>query len=43
MFMRKGSIRRRLPKFETKVTETISVELAVSKKKWFILFAYRYL
>ena len=41
--MRKGSIRRRLPKFETKVTETISVELAVSKKKWFILFAYRHL
>ena len=25
---------RRLPKFETKVSETICVELTISKKKW---------
>ena len=41
MFIRQGLITRRLPKFETKVSETICVELAISKKKWCILFAYR--
>ena len=29
-----------IPKFETKVLETICVELTISKKKWCILFAY---
>ena len=38
MFIRQGL---RLPKFETKVSETICVELTISKKKWYILFAYR--
>ena len=33
---------KRLPKFETKVPETICVELTISKKKWCILFAYRH-
>ena len=41
MFIRQGLITRRLPKFETKVSETICVELTISKKKWCILFAYR--
>ena len=43
MFIRKGLITRGLPKFETKLAETLSVALTVSKKKWFILFAYRHL
>ena len=33
MFMRRGLITRRLPKFETTVSETICVELTISKKK----------
>ena len=41
VYIRQGLITRRLPKFETKVSETICVELAISKKKWCILFAYR--
>ena len=41
VFMRQSLIIRRLPKFETKVSETICVELTISKKKWCILFAYR--
>ena len=41
MFIRQSLIIRRLPKFETKVCETIFVELTISKKKWCILFAYR--
>ena len=41
VFIRQGLITRRLPKFETKVSETICVELTISKKKWCILFAYR--
>ena len=35
------SIITRLPKFEAQVSETIFVELTISKKKWCILFAYR--
>ena len=41
MFIRQDLITRRLPKFNTKVSETIFVELTISKKKWCILFAYR--
>ena len=41
VFIRQGLITRRLPKFKTKVSETICVELTISKKKWCILFAYR--
>ena len=40
LFIRQGLITRRLRKFETKVSETICVELTISKKKWCILFAY---
>ena len=39
--IRQGLITRRLPKFETKMSETICVDLTSSKKKWCILFAYR--
>ena len=41
VFIRQDLITRRLPKFNTKVSETIFVELTISKKKWCILFAYR--
>ena len=41
MFIRKGLIIRRLPKFETEVCETIFVEFTISKKKWCTHFAYR--
>ena len=40
-WVRQGLITRRLPKFETKVSETICVELTISKNKWCIIFAYR--
>ena len=43
VFIRQGLITRRLPKFETKVSETLCVELTISKRKWCILFAYRHL
>ena len=33
VFIRQGLITRRLPKFETKVSETICVALSISKKK----------
>ena len=39
VFIRQDLITRRLPKFETKVPETMRVELTISKKKWCILFA----
>ena len=41
LFLRIGFITRKMPKFEAKVTETICVELTISKKEWFILFRYR--
>ena len=41
VYIRQGIITRRLPKFETQVSETICVELTISQKKWCILFAYR--
>ena len=41
MFIGQESVIRRLPKFKTKVPETICVELTFSKKKWCIIFAYR--
>ena len=41
VFIRQGLITRPLKKFETKMSETICVELTISKKKWCILFAYR--
>ena len=41
VFIRQGLITRRLPKFDTKVSQTICVELTISKKRWCTLFAYR--
>ena len=40
-FTRQGLITRKLPKFQTKGSETICVELILSKKKRCILIAYR--
>ena len=39
--MREGLITKRLENLETKISETICLELTISNKKWFILFAYR--
>ena len=41
VFIREGLITKRLENLETKLSETICLELTVSNKKWFILFAYR--
>ena len=42
VFVREGLITKRLENLETKLSEIICLELAVSSKKWFILFAYRF-
>ena len=42
VFVREGLIKKRLENLKTKLSETICLELAVSSKKWFILFAYRF-
>ena len=42
VYIRQGISTRRLPKFETQVSETICVELTISRKKWCIPFAYRH-
>ena len=41
VYVRQGLITKRLKCFESKNTETICIELTISKKKWCILFAYR--
>ena len=41
VFIREGLITKRLENLETKLSETICLELTVSNKKWFILFGYR--
>ena len=41
VFIREGLITKRLENLETKISETICLELTVSNKKWFILFVYR--
>ena len=41
VFIREGLITKRLENLETKISETICLELTVSNKKWFVLFAYR--
>ena len=41
VFIRQGLISKRLETFETKIAETICIELTICKKKWCILFAYR--
>ena len=41
VYIKQGLIAKRLRHFETKVSETICIEVTLSKKKWCILFAYR--
>ena len=41
VFIRKELLAKRLEDFETKLTETICIELVISKKKWCIIFTYR--
>ena len=41
VFVREDLITKRLENSETDLSETISLKLTVSNKKWFILFAYR--
>ena len=41
VFVREGVITTRLGNLETKLSKTISLELTVSNKKWFILLEYR--
>ena len=40
VYIRDGIIAKRLENLEGKHSETICLELTVSKKKWFITFAY---
>ena len=41
MFLKEGLIARRLRNFERDTTKIICLELAISKKIWLIIFAYR--
>ena len=41
VYVRLGLIVKRLEKYETLTAETICLELTLSNKKWFIIFAYR--
>ena len=41
VFVRNGIIAKRLESLEGKESETIGIEVTISKKKWFIIFAYR--
>ena len=41
VFVKNGLIAKRVKDLETKVSETICIELTISKKKWYILFAYK--
>ena len=41
VFIRKELLAKRLENFETKSTETICIELLISKRKWCIIFTYR--
>ena len=40
-YIRKGVIRKRLPDFELKSFESISSEIVIKKRKWFLLSFYR--
>ena len=40
VYVKKGIIAKRLENLETKFSETIYIELTISKKKWRALFAY---
>ena len=41
VYVKDGLIVNRLTEFETNISESICLELTISKKKWFIMFAYR--
>ena len=41
VYIKDGLIVKRINDFETNISETISIELTISNKKWFIVFAYR--
>ena len=41
VFIKQGLIVNRLKQLETKISETISLELTISNKKWLLVFAYR--
>ena len=41
VFVKNGFIAKRVKDLETKVSETICIELTISKKKWCILFPYK--
>ena len=41
VFIRKELLAKRLENFENKSTETIYIELLISKRKWCIIFTYR--
>ena len=40
-FVRKGLITKKIKEYESKVSETITSEFTISKKKWFCLSVYR--
>ena len=41
VFVKNDLIAKRVKDLETKVSETVRIELTISKKKWCILFAYK--
>ena len=41
VYVKYGLIVKRLDDFETNISETISLKLTISNKRWFIMFAYR--
>ena len=41
VYVKDGLIIKIINDFETKISETISLELTILNKKWFIMFAYR--
>ena len=41
VYVKQGIITKTLENLETTFSETICIELTISKKKWYALFAYR--
>ena len=41
VFIKSGLVSKRLKSYETPTAETICLELNISDRKWFIVFAYR--
>ena len=42
VYIKDGLIVKKINDFETNISETISIELTISSKKWLIMFAYRH-